>query len=62
LEYLDKKIVNIDLTVPYKKIVETIGNKPTAYETTGIPFWDDEYISKSMLALHLNPDVESASR
>ncbi len=59
---MDKKIVNIDLTVPYKKIVETIGNKPTAYETTGSPFWDDEYISKSMLALHLNPDVESASR
>jgi hypothetical protein len=54
--------MNIDLTVPYKKIVETIGNKPIAYETTGIPFWDDEYISKSMLALHLNPDVESASR
>jgi hypothetical protein len=35
--------MNIDLTVPYKKIVETIGNKPIAYETTGIPFWDDEY-------------------
>lgn len=54
--------MNFDRTAPYKKIVETIGNKPIEYETTGIPFWDDEYISKSMLALHLNPDVESASR
>lgn len=44
------------------KIVEAIGNKPIAYTTTGILFWDDEYISKSMLALHLNPDAESASR
>lgn len=56
------KKMDIDLTIPYKKLVETIGNKPIAYETTGIPFWDDENISKSMLALHLNPDVESASR
>lgn len=47
---------------PYRKIVETIGSKPSAYETTGIPFWDDEHISKSMLALHLDPDVDSASR
>lgn len=54
--------MNFDHTAPYKKIVEAIGNKPIAYTTTGIPFWDDEYISRSMLALHLNPDVESASR
>ena len=54
--------MNIDLTSPYRKIVETIGRKPSAYETTDIPFWDDEHISKSMLALHLDPDVESASR
>ena len=47
---------------PYRKIVETIGSKPSAYATTGIPFWDDEHISKSMLALHLDPDVDSASR
>lgn len=53
--------MNFDPTVPYKKIVETIGNKPNTYEI-GNPLWDDEYISKSMLALHLNPDVESASR
>ena len=60
---MDKKsMTDFDLTAPYKKTVEAIGNKPIAYETTGIPFWDDEYISKSMLALHLNPDVESASR
>jgi hypothetical protein len=33
--------MNLDLSAPYKKIVETIANKPIAYETTGIPFWDD---------------------
>lgn len=32
------------------------------YESTNIPFWDDEHISKYMLEAHLNPDVDSASR
>lgn len=51
-----------ELTSPYKRLIETIGNKPKAYETTGIPFWDDQHISNSMLSFHINPDVESASR
>jgi len=59
---MDKKSKELDLAFPYKRLVEAIGSKPDAYKTTGIPFWDDEHISKSMLSFHLNPDVESASR
>mgnify|MGYP001077502340 CR=1 FL=1 len=58
----DKFKISFDQVSPYKKIIEAIGNKPSVYETTGIPFWDDEHISKSMLAAHLDPDVDSASR
>lgn len=36
--------------------------KPELYKETGIPFWDDEHISKQMLKAHLNPDYEGASR
>ena len=54
--------MKIDLNAPYKNIVETIGNKPLAYESSNIPFWDDEHISQSMLYWHLNPDVDNASR
>lgn len=36
--------------------------KPELYEKSTDKFWDDEYISKQMLNLHLNPDVESASK
>lgn len=37
-------------------------NPPNAYETTGIAFWDDEHISKSMLSAHLALDSDGASR
>ncbi|MDL2229069.1 class I SAM-dependent methyltransferase [Treponema sp. OttesenSCG-928-L16] len=37
-------------------------NPPRVYETTGIAFWDDEHISKSMLNAHLVPDSDGASR
>jgi len=46
----------------YKQVLESIKNKPVPYETTGIAFWDDEYISQSMLNAHLEPDKEGASR
>lgn len=36
--------------------------KPQIYERGTDKFWDDDYISKQMLTLHLNPDVESASK
>jgi SAM-dependent methyltransferase len=37
--------------------------EPPARFTPGEPlFWDDPYISEQLLAAHLNPDVEAASR
>jgi 2-polyprenyl-3-methyl-5-hydroxy-6-metoxy-1,4-benzoquinol methylase len=36
--------------------------KPQLYEKGTARFWDDTYISLQMLKLHLNPEVESASR
>lgn len=35
---------------------------PRPYATNGLPFWDDDHISKSMLEAHLNPDTDGASR
>lgn len=36
--------------------------RPAIYENSTDKFWDDEYISEQMLGLHLNPDIESASK
>jgi Methyltransferase domain. len=36
--------------------------KPEIYEKSTDKFWDDEYISEQMLNLHLNPDIEAASK
>jgi 2-polyprenyl-3-methyl-5-hydroxy-6-metoxy-1,4-benzoquinol methylase len=36
--------------------------KPEIYEKSSDKFWDDAYISEQMLNLHLDPDVESASK
>lgn len=46
----------------YSLLIDTMKNIPKAYETTGIAFWDDEHISKSMLDAHLTPDKDGASR
>lgn len=35
---------------------------PSLYEKSANPFWDDDHISKGMLAAHLNPDWDAASR
>ncbi|HIW75265.1 MULTISPECIES: SAM-dependent methyltransferase [Gordonibacter] len=35
---------------------------PALYEFTDEPFWDDEHISAQMLAAHLDPNFEGASR
>ena len=32
------------------------------YQKSGLPFWDDEHISKKMLEAHLKPNQEAASR
>lgn len=44
-----------------QKIFELI-QKPTLYQKSERPFWDDPYISSQMLLAHLNPDLEAASR
>lgn len=36
--------------------------RPEIYAKSTDKFWDDEYISEQLLSLHLNPDVESASK
>ena len=36
--------------------------RPEIYEVTGFKFWDDPHISKGMLAAHLDPYLESATR
>ena len=36
--------------------------KPTLWQRSTEPFWDDEHISKGMLEAHLNPDLDAASR
>lgn len=45
-----------------KKIIEFLKNQPILYAESDDAFWDDEHISKHMLAAHLDPDCDSASR
>lgn len=40
----------------------TLLKKPTLWQRSEAPFWDDEHISKGMLKAHLDPDVDAASR
>ena len=46
----------------YKQVLESLKKKPALYETTGAAFWDDEYISQSMLKADLEPYNDGASR
>jgi hypothetical protein len=36
--------------------------KPDVFEKAKVLFWDDPYISERLLAAHLNPEFEGASR
>jgi hypothetical protein len=36
--------------------------KPKIFEKSTAKFWDEDNISEQMLKLHLNPDIESASK
>lgn len=36
--------------------------KPSLWQRSPEPFWDDEHISKGLLEAHLNPDWDAASR
>lgn len=44
------------------KIIDFFKNLPMLYAESDDAFWDDEHISKHMLAAHLNPDCDQASR
>lgn len=39
-----------------------LAEKPSLWQRSSEPFWDDEYISERMLEAHLDPDWEAASR
>jgi SAM-dependent methyltransferase len=39
-----------------------LSQKPSLFEPGAQPFWDDPHISEQMLAAHLSPDTEAASR
>ncbi len=40
----------------------SLAKRPTLWQRSNELFWDDVHISKGMLEMHLNPDVELASR
>ncbi|MHC1786415.1 MAG: class I SAM-dependent methyltransferase [Christensenellales bacterium] len=44
------------------KTLSSLLEKPELYAKTSAKFWNDPHISASMLALHLNPETDAASR
>lgn len=46
----------------YQVILDYLRDRPALYAPSSAPFWDDEHISASMLAAHLDPDSDGASR
>lgn len=45
----------------FKNLTEFLAT-PKLYAPSSAPFWDDEHVSKGMLAAHLDPDRDAASR
>lgn len=45
----------------YQNIFQQL-ERPVLYQQNKVNFWDEEHISKQMLAAHLNPEYEGASR
>ena len=46
----------------YNKIINFLKEQSVLYAESDDAFWDDEHISKYMLASHLDPDCDNASR
>ena len=44
------------------KIIDFLKNSPQIYAESDDKFWDDEHISKYMLAAHLDPEGDAATR
>jgi hypothetical protein len=42
--------------------LEIYSKKPPLYEKGNSVMWTDEYISKQLLGIHLNPELDLASR
>lgn len=45
-----------------EKLLEYMSAPPELYAPSTAPFWDDEHISAQMLAAHLDPERDAASR
>lgn len=45
----------------YRGILK-LAERPTLWQRSQEPFWDDEHISKNMLEAHLSPNTDAASR
>ncbi len=45
----------------YEKLINTL-TAPKLWERSEAAFWDDEHISEQMLAAHLDPNIDAASR
>ena len=46
----------------YRRIIDFFRTDPPVYQKSSRAFWDDEHISKGMLAAHLDVDSDGASR
>jgi SAM-dependent methyltransferase len=46
----------------YEELLKSLSARPAVYEPGDSKFWDDEHISKRMLATHLDPDDDLATR
>lgn len=45
-----------------REVIDFFKETPPVYAESSKPFWDDEHISKNMLAAHLNTERDGASR
>ena len=45
-----------------ERLLTFVQTEPALYEGGTAPFWDDDHISQSMLAAHLDPNLDAASR
>ena len=49
-------------TAPAAALLRAMQALPALYAPSSKPFWDDEHISKGMLAAHIDPEWDAASR
>src|SRR5262245_855909 len=56
---LSRSIASVGLDLA---LLDRLVARPRPFAPHGAPFWDDPHIGRSMLAAHLDPDREAASR